>query len=101
MGTHQRRIAKNHNPNYHYDYFEWRSKFRMQRAAEFDLPGVTPSRQKGSRETTAAPLQAGAELLRTHRLVELSIDALCRQDGLTVRALYSRCDSQDAELNAL
>ena len=32
----------------------------MQRPAELDLPGVTPSRQKRSRETTAALLQAGA-----------------------------------------
>src|SRR5437016_11427855 len=37
MATHQRRIAKNRNPNYHYDYFEWRSKFRMQRSTELDL----------------------------------------------------------------
>ena len=70
------RIAKNHNQNYDYYYFERRRKFRMQRSAEFDLPGVTPSRQKRSRETTAALLQAGAEMLRTHSLAELSIEAL-------------------------
>ncbi|KRR09965.1 transcriptional regulator [Bradyrhizobium jicamae] len=73
----------------------------MQRSAEFDLPGVTPSRQKRSRETTAALLQAGAEMLRTHSLAELSIEALCRQVGATVGAFYSRFDSKDAYFNAL
>ena len=94
-------IAKNHNPNYHYDYFERRRKFRMQRSAELDLPGVTPSRQKRSRETTAALIQAGAEMLRTHSLAELSIEALCRQVGATVGAFYSRFESKDAYFNAL
>ena len=73
----------------------------MQRPAELDLPGVTPSRQKRSRETTAALLQAGAEMLRTHSLAELSIDALCRQVGATVGAFYSRFESKDAYFNAL
>ena len=95
------RIAKNHNPNYDYDYFERRCKFRMRRSAELDLPGVTPSRQKRSRETTAALLQAGAEMLRTHSLAELSIEALCRQVGATVGAFYSRFESKDAYFNAL
>ena len=71
------------------------------RSAELDLPGVTPSRQKRSRETTAALLQAGAELLRTHSLAELSIEALCRQVGATVGAFYSRFESKDAYFNAL
>ena len=39
--------------------------------AEFDLPGVTPSRQQRSRETTAALLQAGAEMLRTRSLARI------------------------------
>ena len=95
------RIAKNHNPNYDYGYFERRRKFRMRRSAELDLPGVTPSRQKRSRETTAALLQAGAEMLRTHSLAELSIEALCRQVGVTVGAFYSRFESKDAYFNAL
>ncbi|WP_065753073.1 TetR/AcrR family transcriptional regulator [Bradyrhizobium paxllaeri] len=73
----------------------------MQRSAELDLPGVTPSRQKRSRETTAALLQAGAEMLRTHSLAELSIEALCRQVGVTVGAFYSRFESKDAYFNAL
>ena len=95
--------AKNHNPNYDYDYdySERRRKFRMQRPAELDLPGVTPSRQKRSRETTAALLQAGAEMLRTHSLTGLSIEALCREVGATVGAFYSRFDSKDAYFNAL
>ena len=71
------------------------------RLADFDLPGVTPSRQKRSRETTAALLQAGADMLRTHSLAELSIDALCKKVGATVGAFYSRFESKDAYFNAL
>lgn len=71
------------------------------RSADFDLPGVTPSRQKRSRETTAALFETGAEMLRTHSLAELSIDALCRKVGATVGAFYSRFESKDAYFNAL
>jgi AcrR family transcriptional regulator len=71
------------------------------RPADLDLPGVIPSRQKRSRETTAALLRAGAELLRSHSLAELSIEALCRQVGATVGAFYSRFESKDAYFNAL
>ena len=71
------------------------------RPNELDLPGVTPSRQKRSRETTAALLAAGAEMLRSHSLAELSIEALCRQVGATVGAFYSRFESKDAYFNAL
>jgi AcrR family transcriptional regulator len=71
------------------------------RPLEFDLPGVTPSRQKRSRETTLALLQAGAELLRTRSLAELSIEALCAKVGATVGAFYSRFDSKEAYFNAL
>ena len=68
---------------------------------EFDLPGVTPSRQKRSRETTLALLQAGAEMLRTRSLAELSIEALCAEVGATVGAFYSRFESKEAYFNAL
>ena len=68
---------------------------------DLDFPGVTPSRQKRSRETTAALLRAGAEMLRTHRLEELSIEALCAEIGVTVGAFYSRFESKDAYFNAL
>jgi AcrR family transcriptional regulator len=71
------------------------------RSAEFDLPGVTPSRQKRSRETTLALLQAGAELLRSRSLGELSIEALCAKVGATVGAFYSRFESKEAYFNAL
>ena len=71
------------------------------RPQQFDLPGVTPSRQKRSRETTLALLQAGAELLRTRSLGELSIEALCANVGATVGAFYSRFDSKEAYFNAL
>ncbi|MES2195959.1 MAG: TetR/AcrR family transcriptional regulator [Pseudomonadota bacterium] len=69
--------------------------------ADFDLPGVTPSRQKRSRETTAALLKAGAEMLRTRSLAELSIEALCAKVGATVGAFYSRFESKEAYFNAL
>lgn len=69
--------------------------------ADFDLPGVTPSRQKRSRETTAALLEAGAEMLRTRSLAELSIGALCTKVGATVGAFYSRFESKEAYFNAL
>ncbi len=71
------------------------------RSEDVDLPGVTPSRQQRSRATTAALLQAGAELLRTHNLAELSIEALCKKVGATVGAFYSRFESKEAYFNAL
>ncbi|WP_315720709.1 MULTISPECIES: TetR/AcrR family transcriptional regulator [unclassified Bradyrhizobium] len=69
--------------------------------AQVDLPGVTPSRQQRSRETTLALLTAGAELLCTRNLAELSISDLCAQIGATVGAFYSRFDSKEAYFNAL
>jgi AcrR family transcriptional regulator len=71
------------------------------RPAQFDLPGVMPSRQKRSRETTLALLQAGAELLRTRSLAELSIESLSAKVGATVGAFYSRFESKEAYFNAL
>lgn len=68
---------------------------------EFDLPGVAPSRQKRSRETTLALLTAGAAMLRTRSLAELSIEALCAEVGVTVGAFYSRFESKHAYFNAL
>jgi len=70
-------------------------------ADELDLPGVAPSRQKRSRETTLALLKAGAEMLRQRSLAELSIEALCAEVGATVGAFYSRFESKDAYFNAL
>ena len=68
---------------------------------DFDLPGVAPSRQKRSRETTLALLRAGADMLRTRSLTELSIEALCTEVGATVGAFYSRFESKEAYFNAL
>jgi AcrR family transcriptional regulator len=68
---------------------------------ELDLPGVAPSRQMRSRETTLALLEAGATMLRTRSLAELSIEALCTEVGATVGAFYSRFESKDAYFNAL
>jgi AcrR family transcriptional regulator len=70
-------------------------------AGHFDFPGVTPSRQKRSREMTAALLQAGAEMLRRRSLAELSIEALCSEVGATVGAFYSRFESKEAYFNTL
>ena len=69
--------------------------------ADIDFPGVAPSRQKRSRETTLALLQAGAEMLRSRNLAELSIQALCAKVGATVGAFYSRFDSKEAYFNTL
>jgi AcrR family transcriptional regulator len=68
---------------------------------DIDFPGVSPSRQKRSRETTLALLQAGAEMLRSRSLAELSIEALCAKVGATVGAFYSRFDSKEAYFNTL
>ncbi|MDA9466110.1 TetR/AcrR family transcriptional regulator [Bradyrhizobium sp. CCBAU 53415] len=68
---------------------------------DFDLPGVAPSRQKRSRETTLALLRAGAAMLRTRSLAELSIERLCTKVGATVGAFYSRFESKEAYFNAL
>ena len=70
-------------------------------ADHLDFPGVTPSRQKRSREMTAALLEAGADMLRTRSLAELSIEALCVKVGATVGAFYSRFESKEAYFNAL
>lgn len=50
---------------------------------------------------TLALLQAGAEMLRTRSLGELSIEALCTKVGATVGAFYSRFESKEAYFNAL
>jgi AcrR family transcriptional regulator len=71
------------------------------RSEGFEFPGVTPSRQKRSREMTAALLRAGADMLRTRSLAELSIEALCSNVGATVGAFYSRFESKEAYFNAL
>src|ERR1700738_2408508 len=71
------------------------------RSEDFDFPGVTPSRQQRSREMTAALLQAGADMLRTRSLAELSIEALCTKVGATVGPFYSRFESKEAYFNTL
>jgi AcrR family transcriptional regulator len=68
---------------------------------DLDLPGVAPSRQKRSHQTTLALLRAGADMLRARNLAELSIEALCTEVGVTVGAFYSRFESKEAYFNAL
>ena len=97
-------LPKKYNLNYDYQYYYNRleMQYRMRpQSTEFDFPGVTPSRQKRSRETTAALLQAGADMLRTRSLAELSIEALCTKVGATVGAFYSRFESKEAYFNTL
>lgn len=66
-----------------------------------DLPGILPSRQRRSQETTVALLEAGAELLRDCAFDELSIEELCRRVGVTIGAFYGRFESKDAFFAAL
>src|SRR5262249_11118258 len=66
-----------------------------------DLPGILPSRQRRSQETTVALLEAGAVLLRDCAFDELSIDELCRRVGVTIGAFYGRFESKDAFFAAL
>src|SRR5713226_8670231 len=92
--------------NLYYDYHYYCNRLEMQyrmrpQPTESDFPGVAPSRQKRSRETTAALLQAGADMLRTRSLAELSIEALCTKVAATVGAFYSRFESKEAYFNAL
>ena len=71
------------------------------RQTDLEFPGVMPSRQKRSREMTAALLAAGADMLRTRSLAELSIEALCTKVDATVGAFYSRFESKEAYFNTL
>ena len=66
-----------------------------------DLPGILPTRQRRSQETTVALLEAGGELLRDCAFDELSIDELCSRVGVTVGAFYGRFESKDAFFAAL
>ena len=66
-----------------------------------DLPGILPTRQRRSQETTVALLEAGGELLRDCAFDELSIDELCRRVGVTIGAFYGRFESKDAFFAAL
>jgi AcrR family transcriptional regulator len=69
--------------------------------SEIRIAGVTPSRQQRSRDTTAALLRAGADLLRRRSLDELSIEALCADVGATIGAFYSRFQSKEVYFNVL
>ena len=66
-----------------------------------DLPGILPTRQRRSQETTVALLEAGAELLRECAFDELSVDELCGRVGVTIGAFYGRFESKDAFFSAL
>lgn len=66
-----------------------------------DLPGILPTRQRRSQETTVALLDAGAELLNDCAFDELSIDELCTRVGVTIGAFYGRFESKDAFFAAL
>ena len=66
-----------------------------------NLPGILPTRQRRSQETTVALLEAGAEALRGCTFDELSINDLCAKVGATIGAFYGRFESKDAFFNAM
>ena len=66
-----------------------------------DLPGILPTQQRRSQETTVALLEAAALMLRERSLDELSIEDLCRRLGVTIGAFYGRFESKDAFFSAL
>ena len=96
--------CQNHNPNYHYDYSppELQSPDVRRYRQISTFPGVTPSRQQRSRETTAALLPARVPKCCVDlSLASLSIEALCAEVGATVGAFYSRFESKEAYFNTL
>ena len=66
-----------------------------------NLPGILPTRQRRSQETTVALLEAGAEALRGCPFDELSINDLCAKVGATIGAFYGRFESKDAFFHAM
>jgi AcrR family transcriptional regulator len=66
-----------------------------------DLPGILPTQQRRSQETTVALLEAAALMLRERSLDELSIEDLCTRLGVTIGAFYGRFESKDAFFSAL
>jgi len=66
-----------------------------------DLPGVLPTQQRRSQETTVVLLEAAAVMLRERSLDELSIEDLCKCVGVTIGAFYGRFESKDAFFSAL
>jgi AcrR family transcriptional regulator len=66
-----------------------------------DLPGILPTQQRRSQETTVALLEAAAAMLRDRSLDELSIEDLCNRVGVTIGAFYGRFESKDTFFNAL
>ena len=66
-----------------------------------DLPGILPTQQRRSQETTVALLEAAALMLRERSLDELSIEDLCKRLGVTIGAFYGRFESKDAFFSAL
>src|SRR5258707_6232305 len=66
-----------------------------------DLPGILPTLQRRSQETTVALLEAAAVMLRERSLDELSIEDLCKRVGVTIGAFYGRFEGKDAFFSAL
>jgi AcrR family transcriptional regulator len=66
-----------------------------------NLPGILPTQQRRSQETTVALLEAAAVMLRERSLDDLSIEDLCKHVGVTIGAFYGRFESKDAFFSAL
>jgi AcrR family transcriptional regulator len=94
---HDYNIAVNANLDGHVA-LDWQSTDWL---AVRDLPGILPTQQRRSQETTVALLEAAAEMLRGRSLEELSIEDLCKRLGVTIGAFYGRFESKDAFFSAL
>ena len=79
----------------------WRYLQSIDWLAVRDLPGILPTQQRRSQETTVALLEAAAAMLRERSLDELSIEDLCKRVGVTIGAFYGRFESKDAFFSAL
>src|ERR1700704_2936777 len=66
-----------------------------------DLPGILPTQQRRSQETTVALREAAAVMLRERSLDELSMEDLCKRVGVTIGAFYGRFEGKDAFFSAL
>ena len=66
-----------------------------------DLPGILPTQQRRSQQTTVALLEAAAAMLHDRSLDELSIEDLCKHVGVTIGAFYGRFESKHAFFSAL
>jgi AcrR family transcriptional regulator len=68
---------------------------------EAALPGMSPARQRRSRETVVSLIATGHAMLNDRSLDALSIDELCAAAGCTIGAFYSRFESKESYFDAI